>query len=549
MTKFLSRARFVILFVTLATPFGQPMAQTVRDTLAIISLNDFHGAFVESNDIPGAGNVYTVISNLKKRYPANIVLSAGDNFGGSYFSILTNGRLLPSYFSDLGIRYSAIGNHEFDKGQKFLNTFGRDTIQYLCSNVFNEKTSELLSCAKPSVLVDVKMPDNIIMKIGIIGIIEAEAKNQTKAINVSELSFSDDYANLLKQASDTLATHGADLQILLAHVGTVMESNEKVRWTNKSVTEKLESLPNTIKGIVSGHSHQVVCGKMYRNIPVVQGGISGKYIGVLRFAYDRQNNTLTPVDPMVVKTAKCQDGSAGRIKNDNTIGEICSNMKIESIDLYLNDTLAYVNDTIMHSRNDNTRPTMLGTYVCMAYADAYRRVKGLADTTPVLAFSHFGSIRRSLWPGFANALTIGELLPFSNNLRVYMMKGKDIFKLIEAGIHNPFGCIQMNNLVVDTLSFNNNVRVLNVYYNLPGRASVALSKNQFYPVVVDEYVASGGDNYPKTLFPKEWDETISLDGTTDSFLKFMKKIYYEKKEPLSSRSPLKARLKYYRDDY
>lgn len=549
MKKILSVARFVILFVMLATPFGQLVAQTVRDTLAIISLNDFHGAFVESNDVPGAGNVYTAISNLKKRYPANIVLSAGDNFGGSYFSILTNGRLLPSYFSDLGIKYSAIGNHEFDNGQVFLNTLGRDTILYLCSNVFCQNTHKFLSCAKPSVIVEVKMPDSIKMKIGIIGIVEAEAKKQSKAQYVSNLDFSDDYTNLLKQASDTLATHGAHLQILLAHIGTVMVSDEQIRWTNDSVTVKLDSLPNGIKGIVSGHSHQVVCGKMYDNIPVVQGGISGKYIGVLRFAYDRQNSTLTPVAPMVIKTGECQDGSAGRINIDNTIGKICSNTKIKSIDLYMNDTLAFVNDTIIHSRNDNTRPTMLGTYVCMAYADAYRRVKELADTIPVLAFSHFGSIRRSLYPGYANALTIGELLPFSNNLRVYKMKGKEIFKLIEAGIHNPFGCIQMNNLVVDTLLFNNEVRVLNVYYNVPGRESIALSKNQDYPVVVDEYVTNGGDNYPEGLFPKEWDKVISLDGTTDSFLKFMKKIYYEKKESLSSRSPYKARLKHYRDDY
>lgn len=539
MKKILSVARFVILFVMLSTPFGQLVAQTVRDTLAIISLNDFHGAFVESNDVPGAGNVYTAISNLKKRYPANIVLSAGDNFGGSYFSILTNGSLLPSYFSDLGIKYSAIGNHEFDNGQDFLDTLGRDTIQYLCSNVFYQNTQKFLSCAKPSVIVEVKMPDSIKMKIGIIGIVEAEAKKQSKAQYVSNIDFSDDYTNLLKQASDTLATHGAHVQILLAHIGTVMVSDEQIRWTNDSVTVKLDSLPKAIKGIVSGHSHQVVCGKMYDSIPVVQGGISGKYIGVLRFAYDRQNSTFTPVAPMVIKTGECQDGSAGRINLDNTIGKICSNTKIKSIDLYMNDTLAFVNDTIIHSRNDNTRPTMLGTYVCMAYADAYRRVKELADTIPVLAFSHFGSIRRSLYPGFASALTIGELLPFSNNLRVYKMKGKEIFKLIEAGIHNPFGCIQMNNLVVDTLHFDKEVRVLNVYYNVPGRESIALSKNQDYPVVVDEYVTSGGDNYPEELFPKEWDKAISLDGTTDSFLKFMKKIYYEKRSYCLHGLPIK----------
>lgn len=547
MKRFLSGVRFVTLFVALATSFEQSVAQTVRDTLAIICLNDFHGSFVKSNDIPGAVNVYTTISNIKKRYPANIVLSAGDNFGGSYFSILTNGSLLPSYFSDLGIKYSAIGNHEFDNGQDFLNTLGRDTIQYLCSNIFYTDTGGLLSCAKPSALVEVKMSDGNIGKIGIIGIVEAEAKQQSKNQYVKNLNFSNDYVKLLKQASDTLATNGADLQILLAHIGSEMGPDGRPRWTNKLVTKELSSLPTTIKGIASGHSHQVVCGKMYDNIPIVQGGISGKYIGVLRFAFDNIEHKFKSVDPMVVKTGEYRDSIAANI--DKTIDNICSNTKIKSINLNLNDILAFVNDTIIHSRNNNNKQTMLGTYVCMAYADAYRRAKGLSDDTLVLAFSHFGSIRRSLYPGCANALTIGEILPFSNNLRVYKMKGKDIFKLIEAGIHNPLGCIQMNNLVVDTLRYNNKVRVLNVYYNVPGRKSLALSKNQVYPIVVDEYIANGGDNYPRDLFPDSiLDTTVFLDGTTDSFLKFMKKMY-EKKEALSSQSPYKARLKHYRDDY
>ncbi|HJH64109.1 MAG TPA: 5'-nucleotidase C-terminal domain-containing protein [Bacteroides mediterraneensis] len=550
MIRFLSDIRFIILFALLVVPFGQPAAQIVRDTLAIISLNDFHGSFVENNDIPGAGNVYSAINDLKKRYPANIVLSDGDNFGGSYFSVLTNGGLLPSYFSTLGIKYSAIGNHEFDNGQDFLSTLGRDTIHYLCSNIFYDDTEKLLSCAKPSALIEVMMPDGSIGKIGLIGLVEAEAKKQSKAQYVNNLIFSDAYEALLKRASDTLTAQGADFQVLLAHVGTAMGPDKRPQWTNTSVGKKLRSLPQAIKGIASGHSHQVVCGYMYDNIPVVQGGISGKYIGVLRFAYDRQSHTFKPVDPMVVKTGERPDDSAGRINIDNTLNKICSHTKIETIDLCLNDTLALVNDTIIHSRNDNKRQTMLGTYVCMAYADAYRRAKGLTDDVPVLAFSHFGSIRRSLYPGYATALTIGELLPFSNHLRVYMMKGKEIFKLIEAGIHNSFGCIQMNNLVVDTMYYENKTRVLNVYYNVPDRESIALSKNKFYPVVVDEYIANGGDNYPKALFPEnEWDKTVSLDGTTEAFLKFMKKIYYDKKESLSSQSPYKARLKYYQNGY
>ena len=89
-------------------------------TVAIFSLNDFHGGFVRNDykSIPGAPAIWQTLDSLKSVYPYNVTVAAGDNFGGSFFYAATKGVLLPVFFNDLGIRLSAVGNHEFDDGQK-----------------------------------------------------------------------------------------------------------------------------------------------------------------------------------------------------------------------------------------------------------------------------------------------------------------------------------------------------------------------------------------------------------------------------------------------
>lgn len=532
-----------VLMAMLVLPLSPIMAQ---DTLAVISLNDFHGSFVKSGDIPGAGNIYSAISKIKKRYTGNVVVSAGDNFGGSYFSVLNKGRLLPFFFSRLGITYSAIGNHEFDNGQEFFAALGKDTIKYVCANIVNSESKKLLDNAVGSITTEIVLNDSDKVRLGIIGLISSGAKSQTKAENVKGLDFMDNYESLIKAESGKM---DAKWKILLAHIGTSTDGSGKAQWDGAEIKDSLMKIRlDDVMGIASGHSHKYVCGRI-NDIPVVQGGISGMKIGVLRFIYDRKKRSVKPIEPLLVKVEDVVDHSSGRIEIDNAVDSTCNNTVVESINMKLSDVIGVATDDIIHDRNKNPRQlTMLGSLVCMAYADSYRRYKGLADESIVLGFCHFGCVRRSLSAGNVSVLTAGELLPFSNKLKVYRLKGKEIFRIIEEGIKNKKGCMQMNNLVVDTVYYNGKTRVLNVWYNIPGNKYIALNKNESYPVVVDEYITTGGDGYPTDIFPEEkWDKTISLEGTTDSFLLYLKGLY-KKGIRLTTNSPYKARLKYYKHD-
>ena len=64
-------------------------AQKGTIKVAVFSINDFHGAFVQnvSQAIPGAPSIWQTLDSLKAVYPYNITVAAGDNFGGVIFIV------------------------------------------------------------------------------------------------------------------------------------------------------------------------------------------------------------------------------------------------------------------------------------------------------------------------------------------------------------------------------------------------------------------------------------------------------------------------------
>ncbi len=80
--------------------------------VAIFSVNDFHASFVrnDAKGIAGAPALWQTLDSLKRVYPLHVTVSAGDNFGGSFFYNATNGALMPVLFNGLGIRLSAVGH-------------------------------------------------------------------------------------------------------------------------------------------------------------------------------------------------------------------------------------------------------------------------------------------------------------------------------------------------------------------------------------------------------------------------------------------------------
>src|SRR5213592_3632549 len=93
----------------------------------ILAINDFHGALEPPvgaagriGSVAAAGGVEylaTYLARLKATNPNTIVVSAGDNFGGTpLLSSLFHDEAAVEALNIAGLELSAVGNHELDEG-------------------------------------------------------------------------------------------------------------------------------------------------------------------------------------------------------------------------------------------------------------------------------------------------------------------------------------------------------------------------------------------------------------------------------------------------
>lgn len=278
-------------------------------TVAVFSLNDFHGGFVRNDykNIPGAPAVWQALDSLKSVYPYNVTVAAGDNFGGSFFYAATKGVLLPVFYNDLGIRLSALGNHEFDDGQKALAQKWQGAplrpagwnLSYVCANVRNA-SGEIPAFAQPFASAEIPIGKGKSVKVGFVGLLASSTPSQASKSKIAGLTFDGRYTAVLdsvKRLPGYSSTVGnADLRLLLTHIGSRM-SDGQPEWDDKDAAN-LQLLDDpTWNGILSSHSHQPVCGTINAcHYPIVQGKWHGEYISVLKATINLKKRKVKKVE-------------------------------------------------------------------------------------------------------------------------------------------------------------------------------------------------------------------------------------------------------------
>lgn len=502
--------------------------------VAIFSLNDFHGAFVRNDykGIVGAPSIKQTLDSLKKVYPLNITVSAGDNFGGSYFYNATNGVLLPVFFNELGIRISAVGNHEFDDGQLRLGEKWKNSplrpknwdITYVCSNIRSTETGQIPNFCQPIASVPLTLPNGKEIRIAFAGLIASSTPLQASKSKLAGLSFDGKYTrvldSLLAQLENSLINE-ANVRILLTHIGSKMDKNNAPQWDDMDAYQ-LEQVNSPIwHGILSSHSHQPVCGRINKAAyPIVQGKWHGDYISMLLCTIDTVSLKLTNIEPKIIRVFP-------KDKLEKEPARLQA--QIDSLLLYtktaggtpLGEVLTEAHVTLLHDRDDKYRQSEIGSLVCQAYAEAYRNAAKLSDEDVVIGCSHFGSIRAGFVKGPVSVLDVGEALPFSNALKAYSLTGEQLKKLVDFGLHNEkFGWLQTSWLDIEQ---NTDTRVENLTYVSPNGKRIKIKGKKRYILVADEFITTGGDGYAPSFFPTEQEiKDVILPATTDAFINYLR---------------------------
>lgn len=501
-------------------------------TIAVFSLNDFHSAFLrdDSKGIPGAAAILQTLDSLKSVYPYHITVAAGDNFGGSYFDQTTNGALMPLFMKEMGISLSAVGNHEFDKGQDFLRSKWADSplrptswdIQYVCANV-RTVDGNTPDFARPFEIQSISLPSGQKINIAFIGMITSATPWQASKSKLKGLSFDGRYDLVLDSLQLTPSYNSvaaADARILLTHIGTSM-SNEATVWTDKDTPALQRILRKDWDGILTAHTHEKVCGYINnKQYPVVQGGWHGEHISLLKFTFDTLAHRVISVQPELCPVHPHAQLSAKAKRMEHIIDSLLQ-VTTTPGGSPIGEVLTELPRSIQHDRTQLLSTTEMGTLVCSSYAEAVRQELGLSDRDVVIGVSHFGSIRAGFSKGKIRVLDVGEALPFANAIKVYRLTGEQLLRLFRFGEeHTPLGIMQYANVKAIKSTQGDIERLI---YISPKGEQIPLNEQQSYLLAADEYMTFGGDGYSTDLFPEEAEVKVEhLPTTTDAFIRFLK---------------------------
>ncbi len=214
-------------------------------TLDFYSINDLHGKIDDTYANIGVDEMTAYLQAAKAQNENTVLLSAGDMWQGSAESNFTKGKLVTDWMNALDFSAMAIGNHEFDWGESYIESNSQIAeFPFLGINVYDTDTNERVSYCQPSVTIEKSG-----VKIGVIGAI-GDCYSSIAEEYAQGVYFKTDAAltSLVKAESNKLRAEGADFIVYLLHDADDSNSNHY----NEELSNGYVDL------VFEGHSHTLV---------------------------------------------------------------------------------------------------------------------------------------------------------------------------------------------------------------------------------------------------------------------------------------------------
>jgi len=540
------RGRWLTLAVVVATlalvvPAGAlakkpPITPPHAVNVQLLAINDFHGnleppggsggrvgsvpddaactAAGEANCVFAGGVAYLAddIKDLEATNPNTLVVSAGDNIGGT--------PLISAAFHDeptiealnlLGLDVSAVGNHEFDEGVDELlriqnggchPTDGCQTghpyagagFQFLAANVVRRSDGQTILPAST-----VKTVGGV--KVGFIGLTLEGTPNIVSAAGIASVDFLDE-ATTINAAADDLRSQGVKTIVVLLHEGG---------------RQSVSLNPNTID-TCTGPSGAIV-GIVGNLTPAVDMVVSGHTHNAYNCLLPKSDGTLVPVSSassfgrLVTDIDMKINGNSGRpmtISVDNRIvfRDDADAGETTLIDFYKTAVAPIANRVVgsitadITNTNNAAGESALGDVIADAQR-AYTLTSGAQ-----FAFMNPGGIRASL---IFNASTGGEapgqvtfgeafaVQPFNNLVSTQDMTGQQIKATLEQSFQGCFGRTQDTVILQVSAEFHysyDTTHACGERITAITVSGVPLDPAATYHVTMNNFLADGGDSFP-----------------------------------------------------
>lgn len=515
------KQKIIVILIILVTGLSSSRlhAQSMRkDTVTILSFNDFHGAFISGISTPGADNFMTTLLDIKSKVPNPVILSGGDNFSGSYYSLMSQGE--PHQFFTLPLfpdkMISAVGNHEFDWGTDYLMDVSCNYIEYVSANLSRRNDNKTFKEIIPDYrIVSIGNGDDL-LRIGVIGLATPTTPSSGKKPFVEEFAFDKKFASKVSSIAASLKVKShVDIVILLMHIGTSMKDGKPVISDSDQESEKELRQIDDVDAIVSAHSHELVKGDFViangtKTVPMIQAGTNGSHIALLQFELSDKKATFLRDSLISVPVPNWEISQLV-----DSISTACGFM----------ETIVRSEKEMVHDRNVNLHSfTEVGAIVTASYCDQYSKVhsnsniQGNVNKNPIIAVHHFKGIRTGIPKGDLSRSQVGNILPFGGNLAAYRMCGLEIKRLFEAGMDDTQsrGRLQTCNLKFEM----SGSKIIAIRW-FDGNEYVEIKDDTECILLCDDFIAYGGDGYDSSLFHTKITDCNGLV-TTNALMQFLK---------------------------
>ena len=512
-------------------------------TINLVSLNDFHGNLEPSRytmkDVDGkehvlrAGGAEAVAAALqawRKEDKDLLLVSTGDILGASpALSSLWADEPTIQAMNMLGLRASAVGNHEFDGGRKellrqqhggcdssrpakackYAPTFGGAKFTYLGANVIDAATGKTF--IPGYTIEDVKG-----IKVGLVGVVLRDTPNMVVASGVAGLTFGDE-ADAINALLPQMRAAGAKVIVALVHQGgRTVESPLKTDCSQLTgdIVDVTKKIDPSVKLVLTGHSHQGYLCQVDGRV-VTQADTAGHLLTRVSMQVEPDSGAVRDlkVSNVVMKP--------GEFPADEKMAAFVAEVKQRSQAALVRPVAKVANTPLLRKRDDNGEST-IGRLVADAALDSTRHLGAQ------IAFMNNGGVRRDLEAGPDGMVNFGQaqaVLPFGNTMVVMDLTGAQIKRLLERQWNQPQATSDAIMHVSEGFSYAWDAKRPVGSRLVPGSVKIngkEVQDGATYRIAANNFLAEGSDGYPEFAQGTNRNDTGMID--LEGFTAYLKKI-------------------------
>ena len=470
----------VLLLIAMVTVAGcRDDDNSTRDPFKVklIAFNDFHGnlespgTFGTNTAVPvadrppvgGAEFLAAHVAKLKSQNPLNVVVAAGDLIGASpLVSALFLDEPTVEALNRVGLEFSSVGNHEFDKGSAELlrlqnggckvtngapdpascqgskvgtpTPFEGAKFQWLAANVINKSTG------KP-VLPPYAVKRFNDVPVAFIGMTLKATPTIVTPSGVAGLDFRDE-ADTVNALVPELRAQGIEAIVVLVHeggfqTGSLSDINGcEGQLAGSAIADIVKRLDDAVDMVVSAHTHAayncMLPNAKNRMIPVTQASAFGRVLTDADVTIDPTSHDIKSV---AVTNRLVVRNDPGTPANSTVAGIV--NGYLSLVSPLANAVVGRIAQTLSSSTSDAACNVPAGDLIADAQLAATQAPQ-FGNAT--IAFMNRGGVRAS---GFIYEQTVGEgdgnvtygeaftVQPFGNSLVTMTLTAQDIKDVLE----------------------------------------------------------------------------------------------------------------------